>query len=116
AILAVASNKYNEATKKIISHFFPQINFIAVLGQRDGIPIKPDAHVIHEIIDLAKVSPEETIYVGDSVVDASTAADINGITYICVTWGFCHREELEKYGIRSFVSAASEIWNIYSEN
>ena len=40
--VAVASNKYQSATEKLINHYFPSIHFDAVLGQREGIPIKPD--------------------------------------------------------------------------
>lgn len=113
AQLAVASNKYQEATERIISHYFTGINFTAVFGQRNGIPIKPDAYVIREIMDIAGVSPEETIYVGDSGVDASTAAAVKGITHICVTWGFCCRTDLEKYGPLNFADKASDISDIY---
>ena len=37
--LAVASNKYQAATSKLIAHYFPAITFAAVLGQREGIPV-----------------------------------------------------------------------------
>ena len=38
--LAVASNKYQAATEKIVEHFFPGI-FDVVLGERVGTPRKP---------------------------------------------------------------------------
>ena len=41
-ILAVASNKYQSATVKLISHYFPNIRFTAVFGQREGVNVKPD--------------------------------------------------------------------------
>lgn len=40
-MIAVASNKYQAATRKLIAHYFPEINFVEVLGQREGIPAKP---------------------------------------------------------------------------
>ena len=40
--LAVASNKYQAATRKLIAHFFPSIQFTEVLGQREGVKAKPD--------------------------------------------------------------------------
>ena len=36
--LAVASNKYQEATEKLIKHYFPQIGFIRIFGQRENVP------------------------------------------------------------------------------
>ena len=39
-MIAVASNKYQAATRKLIAHYFPEINFVEVLGQREGIPAK----------------------------------------------------------------------------
>ena len=40
--VAVASNKYQQATAKLVGHFFPDIHFAAVYGQREEVPIKPD--------------------------------------------------------------------------
>ena len=49
--LAVASNKYQEATSKIIPYYFPNITFTAILGQREGCPIKPDAAIAEDAGD-----------------------------------------------------------------
>ena len=35
--LAVASNKYQAATEKLIAYYFPEIRFTAVFGQREGV-------------------------------------------------------------------------------
>lgn len=67
--LAVASNKYQAATEKLIAHYFPNIKFTAVFGQREGIPVKPDPIIVKEILQIAKVQEEETLYVGDLRVD-----------------------------------------------
>ena len=34
--IAVASNKYQAGTQKLIQYFFPGIDLVSVLGQRDG--------------------------------------------------------------------------------
>ena len=47
--LAVASNKYQAATEKIVEHFFPGV-FDAVLGERVGIPRKPDPQIVKDIM------------------------------------------------------------------
>lgn len=92
--LAVASNKYQAATEKLIAHYFPNIKFTAVFGQREGIPVKPDPIIVKEILQIAKVQEEETLYVGDSGVDMQTAINA-GVTSCGVTWGFRPRTELE---------------------
>ena len=48
--IAVASNKYQAATEKLIAHYFPNIHFTAVFGQREGISVKPDPTVVFDIL------------------------------------------------------------------
>ena len=40
--LAVASNKFQIGTEKLVRIYFPSIRFDAVFGQRPGVPLKPD--------------------------------------------------------------------------
>ena len=107
-LLAVASNKYQTATEKLISAIFPDIKFAAVLGQREGIPVKPDPAIVHDIFKITSASPDETIYIGDSGVDMQTASN-GGITSIGVTWGFRSREELVTSGACHIVDSAADI-------
>ena len=106
--LAVASNKYQAATEKLIAHYFPNIKFTAVFGQREGIPVKPDPIIVKEILQIAKVQEEETLYVGDSEVDMQTAINA-GVTSCGVTWGFRPRTELESFHPDHIVDNAEEI-------
>ncbi|MBR5323625.1 MAG: HAD family hydrolase [Muribaculaceae bacterium] len=111
-MLAVASNKYQEATENIVKDYFGGFDFVKVLGQRDSIPIKPNPHIINEILDAAQVNANETIYVGDSGVDASTATNVKGITFIGATWGFRPKKELEENGAEIFANSPEDILNI----
>lgn len=94
--LAVASNKYQEATAKLIGQYFPAIHFTAVFGQRDNVPTKPDPQVVNEIIQIAGVSKEEVVYIGDSGVDMQTGCNA-GVTTIGACWGFRPKSELEEF-------------------
>ena len=94
--LAVASNKYQAATEKLVAHYFPNIQFIAVLGQRDGVKVKPDPAIVEDILRIANVEKKEVLYVGDSGVDMQTAINA-GVTSCGVTWGFRPRKELEGF-------------------
>lgn len=108
---AVASNKYQAATEKLIAHYFPGIRFAAVFGQREGINVKPDPTIVHDILAIARTDKEDVLYVGDSGVDMQTAANA-GITACGVTWGFRPRTELEAFRPEYIVNEAGEIFTI----
>ena len=106
--IAVASNKYQAATQKLIAHYFPKINFIAVFGQREGVNVKPDPTIVFDILKLADVRKEDVLYVGDSGVDMQTAANA-GVTACGVTWGFRPRTELEEFNPAYMTDVAEKI-------
>ena len=113
--LAVASNKYQEATKVLIKHFFPDIEFVAVFGQRDNIPVKPDPTIVYDILKIAKKEKSNVLYVGDSGVDMQTAQTA-GVDACGVTWGFRPRSELEVFSPKHIVDKPTEIWKIIFSN
>ena len=94
--VAVASNKYQSAATKLVKQFFPEIEFSAILGQREGIPSKPNPTIINDIIGITGVSRENIAYIGDSCVDMETGRNAS-VTTIGVSWGFRPRKELEAY-------------------
>lgn len=106
--LAVASNKYQAATEKLIAHYFPNIRFTAVFGQREGVNVKPDPTVVHDILKIAQLSTKDVLYVGDSGVDMQTANNAE-VTSCGVTWGFRPRTELETFHPAYIVNKAEEI-------
>jgi phosphoglycolate phosphatase len=109
--LAVASNKMHEATVKLINRFFPEIPFAALLGQREGFPVKPNPGVLEEIIRTAGVEKEEVLYVGDSGVDVATAFNAK-VPFVGVLWGFRPRKELEEVGATAFVENTEELFKM----
>ena len=106
--LAVASNKYQEATMKLVKHYFPTIHFIEVLGQRDGIAVKPDPIIVFDILKKTDVNKEEVLYVGDSGVDMQTAQNA-GVDAVAVTWGFRPQAELESFQPKGLIDKAEEL-------
>ena len=109
--IAVASNKYQAATQKLIAHYFPKIDFIAIFGQREGVNVKPDPTIVEDILSIAKVDKKDVLYVGDSGVDMQTAINA-GVTSCGVTWGFRPRTELEEFNPDYIVTGAKEIIDI----
>jgi len=106
--VAVASNKFQAGTEKLVRLFFGGIPFAAVLGQRAGVPLKPDPAVVAEILARTGIAREEALFVGDSGVDMQTAAAA-GVRSAGVTWGFRPRAELEASGAGAIVGRAGEI-------
>ncbi len=106
--MAVASNKYIEATQALVKHFFPNISFVAVEGQREGVPVKPDPSVVFNILGKALVKKQNVLYVGDSGVDMETARRAC-VDSVGVTWGFRSRAELQEYLAGNIVDKPEEI-------
>jgi len=94
--LAVASNKYQAATQDLIRYYFGEELFDIVLGERVGVPRKPDPQIVHDILSALDIPAEETLYVGDSDVDMQTALNA-GLRKVACTWGFCTREKLMEF-------------------
>ncbi len=107
-LLAVASNKYQSATTKLIAHYFPNIRFAEVLGQREGIPVKPDPTIVNDILRQTGILPEDVLYVGDSGVDMQTA-HAAGVTAVGVAWGFRPHEELAAHQPEHIIERAEEL-------
>lgn len=108
--LAVASNKYQAATEKLVAHFFPNINFVKVLGQRSDVPIKPDPAIVTDILQVARVSRDAVLYVGDSGVDMLTALNAQ-VDAVGVTWGFRPKLELSTFPSLGLIDKAEELLN-----
>ena len=106
--LAVASNKYQQATAKLVGHFFPDIRFAAVYGQREGIPIKPDPAIVNDILSVTGISRARALYVGDSGVDMQTAHNAS-VESAGVIWGFRDEEELRVNGADHIIHNAKDI-------
>ena len=91
--LAVASNKFQEGTERLIRSLFPDIQFVAILGNRPGYPLKPAPEIVQEVLRKADIGPSEAVMVGDSPTDMRTAAN-GGIEGLAVTWGYRTADEL----------------------
>ena len=121
--LAVASNKYQAATEKIVGHFFPGI-FDVILGEREGIERKPDPTIVFDILDRLRLkeqrpaAPERTkteLYLGDSLVDRDTAKNAN-VPFVACSWGFVRRDALVDAGVTRIIDKPEELMLEYLGN
>lgn len=112
AKLAVASNKFQEGTETIVGKFFGNIPFVAICGNREGFPLKPDPELVEHIVACAfpgeTASGRSVVLVGDSDTDMKTAANAS-IPAVAVTWGFRSVDELKAAGASVFAGSAAEL-------
>ena len=106
--MAVASNKFDEGTKTLVKNIFPEVDFGAVYGNKEGFPLKPDKALIDLIIKECDAERELTIMIGDSGVDIQTAKS-GGIRSVGCSWGFRPRTELEEQGADVIVNKPLEL-------
>ena len=111
--VAVASNKFQDGVTALISHFFPEVPWVAVMGNREGIPVKPDPSIVFNILAEYPTPKSDVLYVGDSGVDMETAR--RACLDSCgVTWGFRSRQELETAGANYIVDTPDDILPLIS--
>ena len=105
--IAVLSNKYDAGAKELIHDFFPS-RVDLTLGERPGVPRKPDPTSTFEILKRLNADPATTAFVGDSSTDMRTAKNA-GLLAVGVTWGFRSREDLEEGGADIVITHPSEL-------
>jgi phosphoglycolate phosphatase len=105
--LAVHTNKPGAMARKILGGLGLLPRFAAVTGG-DEAPRKPDPTGVREIMARVGASPAETVFVGDSRVDAATARAA-GVAFVAVTWGFASRADLAAAGATAFAERAGEL-------
>lgn len=106
--IAVASNKYQSAVSQLIEKFFPQYQWAAVEGNKEGWPVKPDPSIVFDILSKCPTAKSDVLYVGDSGVDMDTAR--RACVESCgVTWGFRPESELRDHYADHIVTTPAEL-------
>jgi phosphoglycolate phosphatase len=108
--MAILSNKPDDFTKHCVHELLPNWRFEMILGQRDGIPQKPDPSGAHEIAENLGISPAQFFYLGDTAVDMKTAIN-TGMFPVGALWGFRPPDELREYGAKAMIERPMELLN-----
>lgn len=106
--VAVATNKYESAARRIINHYFPDIPFVAVMGQIEDRNTKPDPSIDFAVLNAYPCPKAETMHVGDSAVDIETARRAC-IESVGVTWGFRPQIELRRAYADHIITEPSQL-------
>ena len=109
--LGVLSNKPDRQAVHVVAEVFSRELFDAVQGQKEGVPRKPDPTAALTIAEQFGVRPQETLYIGDSEVDAATGKAA-GMDTVLVSWGFRPKEVLREASPKWVVDRAEEIMDI----
>jgi len=105
--LAVHTNKPGTLARQILAGLGVLQHFAEVVGG-DEAPRKPDPTGTRAILARLGVSPEEAVYIGDSVIDVETARAVP-MRLVAVTWGLVPEARLAAAGAEIRVRAADAL-------
>ncbi len=91
--MAIVSNKNQAAVEELSSYYFKNLISVSV-GDGEGRKRKPAPDAVNHALQQLGATKEHALYVGDSDVDAATAANA-GLDCVLVSWGFRDRTLLE---------------------
>ena len=113
-LLAVCTNKPDEAAKKVVHTLYGNI-FECILGQQPGLKRKPSPEGALMIAAQFGVKPEECLYVGDTATDIRTGQSA-GMCTVGALWGFRTKEELKSAGAAILAESPSKLREIVLRN
>ncbi|NTU45295.1 MAG: HAD-IA family hydrolase [Chlorobiaceae bacterium] len=105
---AILSNKADQFTRLCADILLKEWKFDVVMGQRNGIPSKPDPASALLVAAELGAEPSEVLYVGDSGIDMQTATSA-GFYPLGVLWGFRPESELLEFGAKSLAAHPDDI-------
>lgn len=106
--MGVVSNKSHVFTEQCVSAFLGNWRWQAVIGQRDGIPHKPDPFGALEAAHSFDREPGDCAFVGDSGIDMLTGVAA-GMRPVGVLWGFREAGELRDAGSEVLLETPMEL-------
>ena len=109
--LTVLSNKPHEFTLLAVNKLLPSWYFDIILGQREGVPCKPDPTGMLEICQKLKIPSGSFIYLGDTATDMKTSVAA-GCFSVGVLWGFRSEEELRDNGANAIVNDPLDVLDL----
>ena len=108
--VAVVSNKFDAATKKLCKKYFGDLVEVAI-GERAGVRKKPAPDTVYEALKELGVTLDSAVYIGDSDVDIQTARNC-GMPCISVTWGLRDEEFLRQSRAKALVDTPEELLGV----
>jgi len=110
--VGIVTRNCEEAVRKV----FPDIDdYCDVFISRDSVEkVKPHPDHLNSVLGALKVSGEETVMVGDHIIDIQAGKKV-GMKTVGVLTGRINREEFEKAGADYVLRDVSEIYPLLKE-
>lgn len=109
--LAICTNRTEIDLRERIEGFFKGIDFKYVSGYRKGVPDKPDAYRINEIIEKENISRDKVIFFGDKDNDIMAARNA-GIDIAFAKWGQGKEEDFNNPYVFKLLESPYDILDI----
>ncbi len=106
--LGVLTNKEDTIARRVVDQYFPD-TFNMVCGHVASMAPKPNPGQLLTMCTMFGCDVSEVLYVGDSEVDALTAANAN-VPFCGVLWGYRTENQLKSVGAEVFVNGPKELF------
>ena len=106
AQIGIISTKFRFRIREMVDQHFPKDFFDTIIGGEDVKQAKPDPQGIKKALRRLHRRKSETLYIGDSTVDAETAQAAK-VDFVGVLNGMTTREELMVYPHRQILDNLS---------
>jgi len=110
--MAILTNKPQHFAELCIREFLSGWEFAMIIGQRDGVPMKPDPTGPREIARCLDIPSQEFLYLGDSDIDMRTAVNANMFP-VGAKWGFRSEKELREAGAIKIIGRPMELLELF---
>ncbi|MFX1428441.1 MAG: HAD family hydrolase, partial [Promethearchaeota archaeon] len=111
--LAILTNNKSQYAEEVLEKFNLTKFFDIIIGFNEVSEVKPSPEGILKIIEMWKIKPSETIFIGDMTtdVDAGKSAEVK---MICVASGLAKKESLLEHDPDILVENTQELVNLFS--
>lgn len=108
ARIGIISTKYRFRIRELLDQHFPEGFIDIIVGGEDVKAAKPSPEGLLFAIEQLHTDKADTLYIGDSTVDAETA-QAAGVDFVGITHGMTTREELAAYPHLKIISTLEEL-------
>lgn len=106
--IGIISTKYRFRILSFLENHLPEEFFDVIVGGEDVRNAKPSPEGLYFALEQLGSTPKETLYIGDSTVDAKTALNA-GVDFAGVLSGMTTNQELERYPHKFIFNKLSEL-------
>ncbi len=110
--ISVLSNKPHQNVVDLVATLLGGWQFDQVLGQREGVPTKPNPTSALNLAQALQVVPAQVVFLGDSGVDMTTAVAA-GMYPAGALWGFREADELLAAGAQVLLPDPQAVLDLF---